>query len=177
MRQFKNKDVKLLLVIGIVMIIVGALFINNIESRKEISSEDQENTETAVKTYYSLIENGNYELAVFHCNFKDEEIDIESRLRALYEVNGSIIEELSVIDSENQAYYYEDKKSIAYNISINLKYKNTLGGATKEIVLLSKVDGKWKIDTIIGLDRYGYYRAPNYEQIRLLDFLDPRKGS
>ena len=177
MDNLKNSMMNTILAIGLVIIIIGAFFIIYSDNEIEISLEDQNKIEEVVKEYYFLIEDRNYELAMFNCNFENSDMDINSKLRALYEVNESIVEELTVINSDGEAYFYKDKESIAYNVSINIKYRNTIGGDTIEIVLLSQVDGNWKIDTILGIDRYGYYRAPQYEYIRLVDFLDPRKDN
>lgn len=79
MDSLKNSMMNTILAIGLVIIIFGAFFIIYSDNEIEISLEDQGKIEEVVKDYYSLIEDRNYELAMFNCNFEDGDMDINSK--------------------------------------------------------------------------------------------------
>lgn len=164
---------KILVIVSVIIAISCFYFWNISYSKtKEITNADNMEMHRVVSEYYDYIEEEKYELALFNLDLSESLMDSDIMLRGLYDINKNVIEEFQVEAVDEEAYFSKEYNSVAINVNYILKYKGTIGGSTKDIVLMTQDDSSWKIKAIVGLDRYGFYRAPEYECQRLISFLD-----
>ena len=165
-----------ILIITMILIFGCALYIftRNISKNNvyEITEEDAMQIEDTVNKYYESIINQDFYEALKYCELENSKIDLETRVITLQEVWNNLIEQFELEKRAAKVERYENG-SFVVSVNINLKYKNTVGGVVDEIVYISKVNDKWKIHKIQGLDRYGLYRTGVYQYDRLIDFLNP----
>lgn len=151
-------------------------FSNNF--KKEYQPTEQDNIEiiSIVNQYYESIITKDFYTALQFCDLENSKFGFQTRIIVLNEIWDSIIEEFKFGYKATEVNRYKnnnDDTGFVVNVSINLKYKDTIGGAVGEYVYVEKVNDEWKIKKIHGLDRYGIYRVDEYQYDRLIDFLDP----
>lgn len=178
MRDVKMKNFSLYKILVVTVVVIASisvyLVLNPDSKTKEISTSDNIEITRVVSEYYKYLEEGNYELALFNLDLSESLMDGEIMLRGLYDINENIIEEFQVEQINEKAYYSKHYNSVIITVNYTLKYKGTMGCSTKDIVLMTYDNDVWKIKAIVGLDRYGFYRSPNYECQRLAESLDKR---
>jgi len=176
---FMKSKIKLGILIVIALVFFGILSVNLFDflnNEQELTEQDNYEIINVVNQYYySIIRKDFYEALQF-CDLKNNNIDLETRVIVLQEISENIIEKF---DFEYEATkvdkYKQDNKNVyGVKVTINLKYKDTLGGYVGEIVYVKKLNDEWKIQKIYGLDRFGFYRVGEYQYDRLIDFLNPK---
>ncbi|WP_105615797.1 hypothetical protein [Vallitalea okinawensis] len=164
----------------IILILLLVVCIGYIAFNKEYELTEKDNKEiiNMVNQYYGFIVEEDFSKALEFCVLENSEIDVHTRIIALEEIWDNLIEEFEIGHkaSEIDRYKNNGETQFVVKVSINLKYKNSLGGATGEFVYVKKVKDEWKIDKIHGLDRYGIYRVNQYQYDRLISFLNPNNN-
>ena len=175
-----KKILKLIILIGISILVIAIIFVICYEPYKvNLSTNDQKSIEKTVNHYYTSLENQKYNEALSDCLIDDNNylhMNIQTRVLCLQELRNYIITTFIADKFDGSSIQY-DRKETSYrvNVSLEMTYTNTSGGAVNEIVFLRKINNEWKIVKLDSVDRYVCYRVGKYEYERDIDFLVPNK--
>ncbi len=164
---------------GISVTILIVLLVFQIFSYHKLSRADEIIIAETVNSYYKSLESKQFEQALSYClietNNDDVYMDTETRVVLLKEVWEKIYHTFKTSNACENIQYDKSEKSYYVSMSYTLKYKNTVGGLTKDILYVRKVADNWRIFKIRSLDRYIFLRAGQYKVERTVEFLKPSK--
>ena len=170
-----KKSIFLLVLIIVVGVSIWSAF--NRFNTHELSESQKNEIKEITYDYYKSLEAKQFEQALSYCEIDEKDnnfnLDIRSRVISLRELWENIYVVFKTEGSTIEVQYDKDENSYATLMSYEIKYKNTIGGATKDILYFKKINGRWKIVKIKSLDRYVIFRSGRYNVERAVSFLSP----